>query len=55
MMKTYGHIRRKVLDGAAKALEPTFTLEFPEHVDRPREKGRFVTRAAASDGHVTVR
>ena len=36
MMKTYSHIRRKALDGAAKALEPTFALVFPEHSDRPR-------------------
>jgi integrase len=54
MMKTYSHIRRKALDGAAKALEPTFALVFPEQTDRPREKGRFVARGAAADGHVTV-
>jgi integrase len=54
MMKTYSHIRRKALDEAAKALQPTFALVFPEHTDRPREKGRFVARGAAADGHVTV-
>ena len=54
MMKTYSHIRRKALEGATKALEPTFALAFPEHTDRPREKGRFVSRGVAADGHVTV-
>jgi hypothetical protein len=29
MMRTYSHIRRKALDGAAAALEPTFKLVFP--------------------------
>ena len=55
MMKTYSHIRRKALDGAAKALEPTFALEFPKHEARPREKGRYRPfAAAAATSHVTV-
>ena len=31
MMRTYSHIRRKALDAAAAALEPSFTLKFPRH------------------------
>ena len=31
MMRTYSHIRRKALDEAAAALEPSFRLEFPQH------------------------
>jgi integrase len=31
MMRTYSHIRRKALDEAAAALEPSFTLTFPPH------------------------
>ena len=31
MMKTYSHIRRKALDEAAAALEPSFKLKFPRH------------------------
>jgi hypothetical protein len=31
MMRTYSHIRRKALDEAAAALEPSFTLRFPRH------------------------
>ncbi len=31
MMKTYSHIRRKALDEAAAALEPSFKLKFPKH------------------------
>jgi len=31
MMRTYSHIRRKALDEAAAALEPTFKLVFPRH------------------------
>ena len=55
MMKTYSHIRRKALDGAAKSLEPTFGLEFPKHEERLRERGRFVPFAAATPtSHVTV-
>ena len=55
MMKTYSHIRRKALDGAAKALEPTFPLAFPAHEARPRENGRYKSFAAATPtGHVTV-
>jgi len=54
MMKTYSHIRRKALDAAAKSLEPTFALEFPQHAERPREKGRFAAvSAAAAPSHVT--
>ena len=29
MMRTYSHIRRKALDEAAAALEPSFKLVFP--------------------------
>jgi hypothetical protein len=29
MMRTYSHIRRKALDEAAAALEPSFRLKFP--------------------------
>jgi hypothetical protein len=55
MMKTYSHIRRQALDAAAKSLEPTFMLEFPQHEERPREKGRFAAQTAALDeSHVTV-
>jgi integrase len=31
MMRTYSHIRRKALDEAAAALEPSFKLTFPRH------------------------
>ena len=31
MMRTYSHIRRKALDEAAAALEPSFKLRFPRH------------------------
>jgi len=31
MMRTYSHIRRKALDEAAAALEPSFKLKFPRH------------------------
>ena len=31
MMRTYSHIRRKALDKAAAALEPSFKLKFPRH------------------------
>jgi hypothetical protein len=31
MMRTYSHIRRKALDEAAAALEPSFKLKFPQH------------------------
>jgi Phage integrase family len=34
MMRTYSHIRRKALDEAAAALEPSFKLKFP----RPKRK-----------------
>jgi len=54
MMKTYSHIRRKALDEAAKSLEPTFTLEFPKHEERPRVKGRYAPYAPADSAHVTV-
>jgi Phage integrase family len=58
MMKTYSHIRRLALDGAAKSLEPTFALEFQKPEERPREKGRYVAFAAppepAPASHVTV-
>ena len=54
MMKTYSHIRRKALDEAAKSLEPTFTLEFPKHEERPRVKGRYTPYATADSAHVTV-
>ncbi len=55
MMKTYSHIRRKALDGAAKSLEPTFALEFPKHEERPREKGRYAAFASVPPtSHVTV-
>ena len=47
MMKAYSHIRRQALQAAAKALEPTFALEFPTHPERPRAKGRFVPCADA--------
>ena len=30
-MRTYSHIRRKALDEAAAALEPSFKLRFPRH------------------------
>jgi len=41
MMKTYSHIRRKALDGAAAALEPSFKLEFPKHEGvRSRKRDR---------------
>ena len=30
-MRTYSHIRRKALDEAAAALEPSFKLKFPRH------------------------
>ena len=46
-MKTYSHIRRKALDEAAKSLEPTFTLEFSKHEERPRVKGRYAPYAPA--------
>jgi hypothetical protein len=35
MMRTYSHIRRKALDEAAAALEPTFKLVFPRHTPTP--------------------
>ena len=35
------------IKAAAKALEPTFALEFPTHPERPRAKGRFVPCADA--------
>ena len=54
MMKTYSHIRRKALDSAAQALEPTFKLMFPKPAPRPREKGRFVQVTSQSKSHVTV-
>ena len=53
MMKTYSHIRRKALDSASKALEPTFTLEFRQHDERPRIQGRFVSRRPVPDVTVT--
>jgi hypothetical protein len=31
MMSPYSHIRRKALDEAAAALEPSFKLTFPRH------------------------
>ena len=31
MMRTYSHIRRKALDEAAAAREPSFKLKFPRH------------------------
>ena len=41
MMKTYSHIRRKALDEAAAALEPSFELTFPKHEGvRSRKKDR---------------
>ncbi|MEO7891879.1 MAG: tyrosine-type recombinase/integrase [Vicinamibacterales bacterium] len=41
MMKTYSHVRRQALDQAAAALEPAFTLTFPEHEGlRSRKKDR---------------
>lgn len=49
-MESRRSIRRKGARGAAKALEPTFALAFPEHTDRPREKGHFVARAARGGG-----
>jgi len=45
MMRTCSHIRRKALDEAAAALEPSFKLKFPRHkrglkpalhVDKPK-------------------
>ena len=49
MMKTYSHIRRKALDEAAKALEPTFSMQLPKFTERPRKKGRFIAHDAACD------
>jgi hypothetical protein len=38
MMRTYSHIRRKALDEAATALEPSFKLKFPRHLRGRRLK-----------------
>jgi len=41
MMRTYSHIRRKALDEAAAALEPSFRLVFPRHrPQKPRPNER---------------
>jgi co-chaperonin GroES (HSP10) len=49
MMKTYSHIRRKALDEAALALEPSFTLKFPKHAGvRSRKGGRAATSQPTS-------
>jgi hypothetical protein len=50
MMRTYSHIRRKALDEAAAALEPSFKLTFPRHEARkpaPHERcDRLICEAA---------
>ena len=49
MMKTYSHIRRKALDEAALALEPSFTLKFPKHAGvRSRKRDRAATSQPTS-------
>jgi hypothetical protein len=40
MMRTYSHIRRKALDEAAAALEPTFKLVFPPDPRGQESPGR---------------
>jgi hypothetical protein len=51
MMKTYSHIRRKALDEAARALEPSFKLKFPKHDgirSRKKDRDRQVTSQLTS-------
>jgi hypothetical protein len=56
MMKTYSHIRRKALDTAATALQPTFKLKFPKFkgvrsTKKERQKAvvsQFVSQSAVS-------
>jgi Phage integrase family len=52
MMRTYSHIRRKALDEAAAALEPTFKLKFPRH-PRRLKPALYVEKAKKPTSHET--
>ena len=50
MMRTYTHIQRKALDEAARALEPSFKLQFPRH-RRGLKPALFVDKAKNPPSH----
>ena len=51
MMKTCNHVRRQALEAAAKALEPTFALEFTDaHRPAARERAMCAMRGRAARG-----
>jgi integrase len=52
MMRTYSHIRRKALDEAAAALEPSFKLKFPRH-PRGLKPALYVDKAKKQPSHET--
>ena len=51
-MRTYSHIRRKALDEAAAALEPSFKLKFPRHPRTPK-RALYVDKAKKPTSHET--
>jgi integrase len=51
MMRTYSHIRRKALDEAGAALEPTFKLVFPRHKPTSRRRTNDATGLCHSSRH----
>ncbi len=54
MMKTYSHIRRKALDEAAAALEPSFTLERDDvHADQADET-QVMSQSTSQSGRAGV-
>ena len=51
MMKTYSHIRRKALDEAAAALEPTFELEHdPDREDESEVTSQSTSQSGSAEG-----